>query len=169
MLPDIKKILYATGLGSGAPYVFRYALSLARQYAAEIEILHVQEPLSPFAQSLVELHIEHSCSEQQHAEARARIKQQIKQRLNRLCKNELCQTDEGHNLVTDILIEEGQPAESILQVARQRKADVIVLGSHRHTVLGETLVGSTANKVLHKSDLPVLLVRIPEGYHEQGF
>ncbi len=169
MLPDIKKILYATGLGAGAPYVFRYALSLARKYAAEIEIIHVQEPLSPFAQNLVELHIDHTRSEQQHAEARAKIKGQIEQRLNRLCENEQCQTDDGRNLVTAILVEEGQPAESILQIARQREVDIIVLGSQRHTVLGETLVGSTANKVLHKTNMPVLLVRIPDGYHEEGF
>ena len=36
MLPNIKKILYATGMGAGAPHVFRYALALAKQHDADI-------------------------------------------------------------------------------------------------------------------------------------
>ena len=35
MLPKIKTILYATGMGAGAPHVFRYALALAKQHDAQ--------------------------------------------------------------------------------------------------------------------------------------
>ena len=70
MLPKIKKILYATGMGPGAPHVFRYALAMASQHDAQIIAVSAIEPLPAFAQSLVELHISHQDAEQRQLEAR---------------------------------------------------------------------------------------------------
>ena len=82
MLPDIKKILYATGMGAGAPYVFRHALALAKRYNAQIVAVSALEPLSTFAQSLVELHISHAQSEQIHDQARKDAKERLRARLH---------------------------------------------------------------------------------------
>lgn len=169
MLPKIKKIVYATGLGAGAPYVFRYALSQAQQYGAKIAVVHGMEPLTPFAQSLVELHISHEQSEQIHQNARKAMVGKIEERLELLCEKELCNDSEGRSRVCDIVIEEGPPSEVILQQAKKLDADLIVMGSHRHTVIGDAMLGSTTHKVLHSSTIPVLVVRIPEGYREEGF
>lgn len=163
MLPEIKQILYATDLDDSAPKVFRYALRLAQQQRAEITILHAQEPLSPFAQSLVELHITHDQSESMHEEARHKASSMIEQRLNDLCEAEHCTDQDGRKLVSDISIVEGQPAEEIIKKASDIGADLIVIGSHRYSALGEALLGSTANKVLHRSETPVLVVKVPKG------
>ena len=169
MLPEIKKIVYATGLGPAAPYVFRYALSVARQYGAEIVAVHGMEPLTPFAQSLVELHISHEQSEQMHQDARKAMVAKIEERLELLCTKELCNDSEGRSRVCGIVIEEGVPSEVILQQVEKLGADLIVMGSHRHTVIGDAMLGTTTHKVLHRSTIPVLVVRIPEGYREEGF
>jgi nucleotide-binding universal stress UspA family protein len=159
MLPEIKKILYATDLTEGSSHVFRYALSLARCYRAQVSILHVVEPLSPFAQSLVELHVSHQTSEAQHAGIRDQLLNQLKERLHAFCEAESCVAEE--NLVADILIIEGQPAPSILKQARLWQADLIVMGTHQHSAVGEALLGTTAHKVLHSTTLPTLLIKIP--------
>ncbi|MCK4620820.1 MAG: universal stress protein [Desulfuromonadales bacterium] len=164
MLPEIKTILYATDLGPGSPHVFRYALSLAQRHQGRITILKAMEPLTTFGQSLVELHISHNSSEQLHAEARAQVKQQLEERLHEFCAKEACVCDE--QLVTGIRVVEGQPAEVILAEARTLSADLIVMGTHRHSAIGEALLGSTAHKVLHRSEIPVLLVRVPESQDE---
>jgi len=169
MLPKIQKILFATGLGAGAPYVFRYALSMAQQYGAKIAVVHGMETLTPFAQSLVELHISHEQSEQIHQNARKAMVAKIEERLELLCTKELCNDSEGRSRVCGIVIEEGAPAEVILQQAEKLGVDLIVMGSHRHTVIGDAMLGSTTHKVLHSSKIPVLVVRIPEGYREEGF
>lgn len=169
MLPKIQKILYATGLGAGAPYVFRYALSLAQQYGAKIAVVHGMEPLTPFAQSLVELHISHEQSEQIHQNAREAMVGKIEERLELLCTKELCNDSEGRSRVCGIVIEEGSPSEVILRQAEKSGVDLIVMGSHRHTVVGDAMLGTTTHKVLHSSKIPVLVVRIPEGYREEGF
>lgn len=168
MLPKISKILYATGIGAGAPYVFRYALSQAQQYEAEIVAVHGMEPLSTFAQSLVEQYVSHEDSEEMHRQARESVKDRLRGRIEKICAMEN-DGDLKSCRISEIRIVEGQPAQVILEAAREMGADLIVMGSHRHTALGETLLGTTTRKVLHVSEVPVLVVRIPEGFHEEGF
>lgn len=169
MLPKIKKILYATGMGAGAPHVFRYALALARQHDAQIIAVSALEPLSTFARSLVELHISHEQSQEIHSKAQAQAKERLRERIARLCDKE-CGTDQScRQRVNEIRIEEGQPAQVILAVAKECAVDLIIMGAHRHTMIGDAVLGSTTHKVLHSSAQPVLVVRIPAGFHEEGF
>jgi nucleotide-binding universal stress UspA family protein len=158
--PKIKKILYATDLSDGSSHVFRYALSQARHYQAKISILHVVEPLSPFAQSLVELHVSHQASEAQHAAVRQQLLDQLKKRLHAFCETEACAAEE--NLVAEIQVLEGQPAATIIKQAVDCQADLIVMGTHQHSAVGQALLGTTAHKVLHSCPAPTLLVRIPD-------
>ncbi len=169
MLPKINKILYATGMGAGAPYVFRYALALARQHDAQIIAVSALEPLSTFAQSLVELHISHEQSAEIHSKAQSQAKEQLRERIERLCAMECGSDPQCTGRVSEILIEEGQPAQVILSAAREHAVDLIIMGAHRHTVIGDAMLGSTTDKVLHSAAQPVLVVRIPAGFHEQGF
>jgi nucleotide-binding universal stress UspA family protein len=53
----------------------------------------------------------------------------------------------------------GEVAETIVKHATQSGCDLIVIGSRGMTALGKALIGSTANKVLHFSGLPVLLLK----------
>ncbi|MGK2945026.1 MAG: universal stress protein [Desulfuromonadales bacterium] len=169
MLPKINKILYATGMGAGAPYVFRYALALARQHDAQIIAVSALEPLSTFARSLVELHISHEQSAEIHCKAQIQAKEQLRERIARLCEKE-CGTDpQCKQRVNEIRIDEGQPAQVILTAAREYAVDMIIMGAHRHTVIGDAVLGSTTHKVLHSAAQPVLVVRIPAGFHEEGF
>ena len=46
MIPEIKKILYATDLSENARFAFGYAASLANRYGAQIVMLHVIEEIS---------------------------------------------------------------------------------------------------------------------------
>ena len=160
MLPEIKRILYATDLSSEAPKVFRYALKLARDNRAAVTILHVLEPLGTFAQSLVELHVAHEKTEMIHAELSDKVRKDIETRLSELCAAEQCQGADGRDLVADIRVVDGQPAELILKASGEINADLIVMGSHGHSALSDALLGGTANKVLHRSAIPVLLVKI---------
>jgi nucleotide-binding universal stress UspA family protein len=53
----------------------------------------------------------------------------------------------------------GEPAAQIIAVAREEHADLILMGTHGHGLVGRALMGSVAQKVLEGSDIPVLLVR----------
>jgi nucleotide-binding universal stress UspA family protein len=53
----------------------------------------------------------------------------------------------------------GQPADAIARAAAEGRYDLIVMGSHGHTALGNVVLGSVANTVLARSKVPVLLIR----------
>jgi nucleotide-binding universal stress UspA family protein len=58
-----------------------------------------------------------------------------------------------------IRIMAGQVAKIIVEVARDREAGVIVLGSRGRGDLSALLLGSVAHKVIHLADRPVLVAR----------
>jgi len=63
----------------------------------------------------------------------------------------------GDNTI-QILVEEGDCAESILKAAKHLHVDVIVLGSHSQKWLENILMGSVTEKVLHHTSIPLLIV-----------
>jgi nucleotide-binding universal stress UspA family protein len=54
----------------------------------------------------------------------------------------------------------GTPAEEILRVAREEKADLIVMGTYGRTGVRHLLLGSVAEAVTHHAPCPVFTVRI---------
>jgi nucleotide-binding universal stress UspA family protein len=57
-----------------------------------------------------------------------------------------------------VLVEEA-PAKALSELARDRQAEMIVLGSAGERPLVGALLGSTAQKLIHLADVPVLVVR----------
>ena len=53
----------------------------------------------------------------------------------------------------------GPVAETIVKRAKEARCDLIYIGTRGMTAVGKALLGSTATKVMHISDTPVLLVR----------
>ena len=53
---------------------------------------------------------------------------------------------------------EGKPVDVLLEAAREKKAAAIVVGSHGEGAVSAAFLGSTALKLLHHSDIPVLVV-----------
>ncbi len=158
MLPTVKKILYATDLEPHGPKMFRYAVSLAHRYEAKIVLLHVLEPLGPTAQTLVRNVLPTEKAEELQREGLKKIRQEISDRLDRFCKEELGGDPKGRHLVAEVRIVDGHPAAAILKEAKAVKADMIVMGTHGRTGISELLLGSVAHKVVQQSALPVLLV-----------
>ena len=54
---------------------------------------------------------------------------------------------------------EGNPAEAIIEVAKTRRSDVIIMGSRGLGRLVGLLLGSTSQKVVSHAPCPVLIVR----------
>jgi len=53
----------------------------------------------------------------------------------------------------------GEPADGIVRLAHETGADLIAMSTHGHRFLGDLIYGSTANRVRHTVQVPVLLVR----------
>ncbi len=63
----------------------------------------------------------------------------------------------AHGEVRDTVF--GHAAREIVEDAREHQADVIVMGSRGRSDLAGLVLGSTAHKVIHLADRPVLVVR----------
>ncbi len=54
----------------------------------------------------------------------------------------------------------GDPATEIIKLARAEPIDLIAMTTHGHRLVGDLLLGSTADKVRHQVDVPVLLLKV---------
>jgi len=72
---------------------------------------------------------------------------------------------ESHALLTCIEFEHvsrrGKPAEVIVDFARKRSIDLIVMGTHGKTGLARVVVGSVAQNVMANAPCPVVTVKMP--------
>ena len=57
------------------------------------------------------------------------------------------------------LVEEGVADETIVEIARQRRSGLIVLGNFGRTGFGRVLFGSKDERVINQTDVPVLIAR----------
>ena len=56
------------------------------------------------------------------------------------------------------LVKEGDPADTILETAKELHSDIIVLGSHSQKWLENIVMGSATEKVLHHSSIPLFII-----------
>jgi nucleotide-binding universal stress UspA family protein len=59
----------------------------------------------------------------------------------------------------EIRYEIGHPAESIIRVAEEEKAELIVLGSRGLSAIKSFFLGSVSDRVIHHAHCPVLIVK----------
>ncbi|PWV63542.1 universal stress protein [Plasticicumulans acidivorans] len=158
MAYGISTILYATDLGPRGPEVFRHAAGIARRFEAKVHILTVIEAIGDYANVTLDAYVPNEIIEQIRTDGIKRIREDLDSRLAAFdaANPDLASKD----VVASVQILEGNAAELILKEAERLKADLIVLGSHGHSAIGEMLIGSVAHKITVRSDVPVLLVPI---------
>jgi nucleotide-binding universal stress UspA family protein len=64
---------------------------------------------------------------------------------------------EGFEVATVLAM--GEPSDEIVKYARKHKIDLIAMSTHGHRFISDLLYGSTADKVRHLVDVPVLLLK----------
>ncbi|MFN4111354.1 MAG: universal stress protein, partial [Ignavibacteria bacterium] len=57
------------------------------------------------------------------------------------------------------IVKTGKPFLEIINAAKELNCDLIIIATHGHTGIEHILFGSTAEKVVRKSPVPVLTVR----------
>ena len=162
MIPEIKKIFYATDLSENARHSFGYAASLANRYGAGITMLHVLEDVSAYQDSLV-INI---IGEQKWDELRKNKEQvvldTIRERLEKFCEDVSRELPACPFITDDIIVKIGNPVEEILQEVEASGCDMVVMGTRGHGIMADAMMGSTSRRVLRRCKKPVLVVRLPE-------
>ena len=73
----------------------------------------------------------------------------------------LCDEMAGRGLDTRARLAMGDPVTELVKVAIEEKVDLIAMSTHGHRFLNDLLRGSTADRVRHNVEIPVLMVRAP--------
>ncbi|HME42977.1 MAG TPA: universal stress protein [Syntrophorhabdales bacterium] len=162
MIPQIKKILYATDLSKNSSYAFYFAADMARKHDAKIVILHCIGAVPPsvyMEAGFTDIErVMQKAKEQEKKEDIAEIKNGV---------DDFCRSVESQigppcvSLVSDIVVKAGYPVEEILNTADAQGCDVIVLGTHGKGLLRQAFLGSVARSVLERTRKPVFIVPLP--------
>lgn len=165
---SVKRILFATDLSENARFAFAYAKSLADHYGAGLVILHVLAE-SRSIDTLIGYHIGREQWEEIKAgraqEARDAIigKKRdavaIKAALEKFCETARERTGYRGRITDETFVVRGDPAEQITNYAEEKACDLIVVGSQGHAGKPAPLPGGTAQQVLRRASVPVLVVK----------
>jgi len=146
---EIKTILFATDFSESSDFSIKHALMFAKKFDAQLHILHVvNEPVD--LSGFYVPHISFDKLEEEIAEGARKM-------MDNFCRTHLGGFDRYQTSVIS-----GVPFNVILDKAKELQADLIIMGTHGRTGLDHVLFGSTAEKVVRKSEIPVLTVRIEE-------
>ncbi len=146
----VRQILFATDFGSASLAALPYAISLAKEDAAQLVMLHVLQPI-PTLNTTPPWYSRAELIEQQEP-ARQRI-------LDRLAQ--LIPKDEHLSFAAEFVAPFDTPPWGILNVAEEREADLIVMGVNRAALARASshLPWVVAHEIVRYAKCPVLTVR----------
>ena len=151
----LKKVLVPTDFSDSARQALRYGMSFAKEYGAELVLLHVVENLTVgYASDLFPVPMA-----------------EVFQEISGYAKSELAKLGEEarrRGLTVEEQVVQGKPSAEIIRYATEHEIDVIVLGTHGKGMLDQALFGSTTERVVRRAPCPVLTVRLPEHEFVEG-
>jgi len=145
-MQSIKKILYATDFSESSLPAAVSTLTLAKLSGAAVHVLHVIGEFADRRKSLVP------------QEAMTLLEREVEIHVVKEME-EFCQEQFSGKIpyTTEVVL--GRPFEEILRKAEELSVDLIIVGTHGRTGLERVIVGSTAERLVRKSPVPVLTVR----------
>ncbi len=145
-MTQIKLIVYATDFSDGAARAAELASHLARIHGARLHLLHVITELGDRHRRSIPAGVMDAFVREVNTQAVTDMHDFV-QRLFGQFKGEL---------TTEVVI--GPGAEAVLSQAEKLGADLIIVGSHGRHGLEKLLLGSTTERVIRQSSIPVLTV-----------
>jgi len=126
------------------PYVEQIALQCE---SAVVLLLIIEPPPGTIVHDGV---LEVMLHNKQHRQRADQAREYLEERADKLRAREIaCHTRVNY----------GQVVREILSVAEQESADMIAIASHGRTALSQLYHGSVTTDLLHRTDLPLLLIR----------
>lgn len=147
---DLHRILVPTDFSKHSANALTYATAFAEKFGAELYFLHVVQDLALFIPDMVTVAPPPTPTVEQLSVA-------VQAAFDRIIKENQLERFTLHREVR-----EGTPFYEIIQFAREKDIDLIVMGTHGHSGLAHVLLGSVTEKVVRKAPCPVLTVRHPE-------
>jgi universal stress protein A len=140
----LQRILVPIDFSECSQKALEYAIAFAKQFAAELKLVHVVEPYPAVPEMAP-----YDC---ENIEDATRELETLRKRL-------------GNTVPCSFLVRKGSPPSEIATVAKDVDADLIIISTHGRKGLARMFLGSTTEKVVRFAPCPVLIVRA----HEREF
>jgi nucleotide-binding universal stress UspA family protein len=149
MTPSTNKILVPIDFSAQSLIALEQSYNLAREYNAEITLLHVIEESGMLAKLF---------SKEQHDD----LKKKVQEQLDKLADEEAKKA----KLKISTLVGKGTVYEKINEVAEMINATMIIMGTNGEEGLKKKFIGSNALRVVRESRIPVITIK--GKHHRKG-
>ena len=145
MTTDYQRVLLAVDLTDASDLVAKRALDVVRRHGAKLTVVHIVEymPVEPMGEALMPT-----------VTVEADVLTSAEKRLNDFVIRHGVADAERQVVI-------GHIKSEVVHIAREKNADLIVIGSHERHGLG-VLINFTEDAVMHASPCDVLTVRLPD-------
>lgn len=140
--PTVARILVPTDYSETAERALAWAILQARTFGAELLVVHVR----PSHVHLGAIGFADEPAAGDAEQARTQLEAHVAASFS------------GSGLAVRTLVELGDPALKIREIARREQVSLIVMGTHGASRLEDLLFGSVTEKVVHHTGCPVLVV-----------
>jgi universal stress protein A len=140
----LRRVLVPVDFSECAQKALDYAVPFAKQFGAELVLLHVVPANYPIGEfGMIDVAF---MEKELRATAEKQLAALVAKRIPK-------------GVASKSQVRVGRPVSEIVQVARQEQADLILLSTHGHTGFKHVLLGSVAENVVRYAPCPVLVVR----------
>lgn len=148
-MKKLKNILVAVDFNDAIGELMGFAESIASKFGAKIWIVHVTAPDPDF--------VGYDPGPQYIRDFRAEELKDEHRRLQGLSKAFI-----DKSIESEALLIQGATVETVIAEAEKLKADLLILGTHKHSFLHELLQESVSLELLKKGKIPLLAIPISE-------
>jgi nucleotide-binding universal stress UspA family protein len=134
---EFKNILFASDFGRSAEREAEFAVSLAQKHCSRLRLVHVLLHPKAYGQDVLAVKKENSMAQ----------------------LRELVATEADLHCKLDFEVAVGEPVEQILRIAKETKADLIIMGAKGRNSLAGNVPHTKAYRVVCGAQCPVLTVR----------
>src|SRR5436190_5996643 len=138
--------------------MYRHILIAIENSQADRTVLdHVRQLATLTGASLLLVHVADGWAARNFDELELRESEEIRD--DRAYLDRVCHDLESGGFTVRTRLAMGDPATELVKVAKEEHVDLIAMSTHGHRFLNDLLRGSTADRVRHNVEIPVLMVR----------
>ncbi len=138
--------------------MYHHILIAIENSAADRAVLtHVEELAHLTGAKLLLVHVADGWAARHYDDLKLRDSEEIREDRDYL--ERLCADLAARGFDTRARLAMGDPASELVKVASEEGVDLIAMSTHGHRFLADLLRGSTADRVRHNVQVPVLMVR----------
>ena len=148
-MKDIKNIVVAIDFNDALGELISYAEGIGKKFQAKIWVIHVEAPDPDF--------VGFDAGPQYIRDFKASEMREEHKKLQNICEAFI-----DPELESEALLIQGSTVETVITEAEKLKADLLIVGTHKHSFFHDLLSESVSLELLKNGKIPLLAIPIPE-------